>query len=99
MQSPVRALPQRSRNLSASARKLATRRRETLVPGELPQPGREMADLERALLRHGVDRRAADRARCASCGRTPLVGERVYPHDGPHAIVCELCHPRAQPAR
>lgn len=53
-------------------------------------------DLERELLRKGVDHRASGRERCADCGRTPLVGERMhhYEHDG----VCDLCR-EARPAR
>jgi hypothetical protein len=47
-------------------------------------------DFEIALLRRGVDRRIAGSERCRGCGRTPLVGERVYldRHGGIH---CELC--------
>ena len=53
----------------------------------------EMADLELALLRRGVDARSAERERCGRCRRTPLIGERVYTYDrGP--VLCELC--RAQ---
>ena len=68
------------------------RRMEVLFNG----PGddgvaREMAELELALLRHGVDQRAAGRECCARCGRTPLVGERVYLLDERGAVVCELC--------
>jgi hypothetical protein len=50
----------------------------------------DMADLERALLRRGVDSRLAGRERCSHCRRTPLIGERVYVH-GPESIFCELC--------
>lgn len=50
-------------------------------------------DLERELLRKGVDHRAAGCERCADCGRVPLVGERVYRY--PRAeTVCELCRTR-----
>jgi len=45
--------------------------------------------LERHLLRRGVDELAAGRHRCADCGRTPLIGERVHDYDG--RVVCELC--------
>lgn len=47
-------------------------------------------DLERALLRHGVDDRDADHRRCDGCGRIPLIGERVAHYDG-GAMRCELC--------
>jgi hypothetical protein len=50
---------------------------------------RQMEELELALLRHGVDERAAERERCTRCERTPLIGERVYRYD--HGPVCELC--------
>jgi hypothetical protein len=57
-----------------------------------PEDGitREMQAIELALLRDGVDRRAAGRDRCSRCSRTPLVGERVYVYDGA-GMVCELC--------
>lgn len=45
--------------------------------------------LERQLLRRGVGALTADRHRCTDCGRTPLIGERVYSYDG--LPVCELC--------
>jgi hypothetical protein len=48
------------------------------------------ADLERALLRHGVTALTADRAQCADCGRTPLEGERVHVYE-PATVVCALC--------
>ncbi len=51
---------------------------------------REMAALELALLRHGVDDLAADQERCSGCQRTPLIGERVYSY-GSGALLCELC--------
>jgi hypothetical protein len=45
--------------------------------------------LERELLRRGVGALVADRHRCLDCGRTPLIGERVYRYD--ERTVCELC--------
>jgi len=57
--------------------------------------------LERVLLRRGVDALEADRHRCADCGRTPLTGEHVHSYEGRRAgIVCELCSMlrREQPA-
>jgi hypothetical protein len=46
---------------------------------------------ERVLLRRGVGILTADRNRCADCGRTPLVGERVHLYEHRGAVVCELC--------
>ncbi len=47
---------------------------------------------ERMLLRRGVGVLTSDRNRCADCGRTPLVGERVHLYEGRGGgIVCELC--------
>ena len=60
---------------------------------ETPQDDpRQMPELELALLRRGVDQRAAGRERCSRCGRTPLVGERVYTMDERGTLACELCH-------
>src|SRR3954469_18446515 len=50
-------------------------------------------DLEAALLRKSVGSLTAGRATCADCGRTPLVGERMY-RFGRHAAVCALCTPQ-----
>jgi hypothetical protein len=48
--------------------------------------------LERFLLRRGVGALAADRDRCADCGRTPLTGEQIHLYDGRKGgLVCELC--------
>ena len=49
-------------------------------------------DLERALLRRSVDALTTDLARCADCGRTPLIGETLYRY-GAGVTVCELCRP------
>jgi hypothetical protein len=49
-------------------------------------------DLERELLRKGVDELRADVPTCMDCGRAPLVGEHVHVFDGDH-VVCELCRP------
>jgi hypothetical protein len=51
---------------------------------------RDMAELELALLRRGVDQRAAGRECCSRCRRSPLIGERVYVN-GAGALLCELC--------
>jgi hypothetical protein len=55
-------------------------------------------DLELALLRKSVDVLAAGRHACADCGRTPLVGERMY-RFGRASTVCALCTPlrRSEP--
>ncbi len=58
---------------------------------------RSRADLERHLLRKGLGALARDRHRCAECGRTPLVGERVHLYAAD--VICALCRParRAEP--
>ena len=57
-------------------------------------------DLEIALLRKGVGALAAGRHCCAECGRTPLVGERIYVF-ARAGTVCALCRPgrRGEPER
>ena len=47
-------------------------------------------DLEIRLLRKSVDHLGEDSHRCGDCGRTPLIGERIYAYDNDD-IVCELC--------
>jgi hypothetical protein len=60
---------------------------------------REMAELERALLRRGVDELTAGCERCDHCRRTPLIGERVYVYDS-GGFLCELCRSlAAEPPR
>jgi hypothetical protein len=49
-------------------------------------------DLERAMLRKSVDTLAGETNRCVDCGRTPLIGEKLY-HFPASATVCELCKP------
>jgi hypothetical protein len=49
-------------------------------------------DLELALLRKSVGVLMAGRHACADCGRTPLVGERMY-RFGRSSAVCALCTP------
>lgn len=63
-----------------------------------PPLGISEPDLERELLRKGVDHRASGCERCADCGRTPLVGERVHRYER-GVTVCELCRQsrRARP--
>jgi hypothetical protein len=60
----------------------------------------DVEQLERYLLRRGVNSLTADRDRCVDCARTPLVGERVHLYERLSGIVCELCRPlrRAEPA-
>jgi hypothetical protein len=58
-----------------------------------PEDERAMPALERALLRRGMSERTAKQEVCALCGRTPLVGERVYLADS-GTMLCELCRPR-----
>jgi hypothetical protein len=58
---------------------------------------REMAELELALLRRGMDQRAAGQECCSRCARSPLIGERVYVY-APQRILCELCRERERHA-
>jgi hypothetical protein len=58
-----------------------------------PLLGISEPDLERELLRKGVGALVAGRHRCADCGRTPLVGERIHVY-ARETLVCELCRPR-----
>jgi hypothetical protein len=46
--------------------------------------------LQVALMRAAVDRCDAVRERCRGCGRTPLIGERVYLGERGE-LYCELC--------
>ena len=57
------------------------------------QSERDMRQLERALLRRGMDERTARRQACARCCRTPLVGERIYVATA-GVILCALCQSR-----
>jgi hypothetical protein len=57
------------------------------------RPAAETRDLEVALLRKGVGALEAGRHGCVDCGRTPLVGERVYRFSR-HGLVCALCRPQ-----
>ncbi len=58
-----------------------------------------MPDLELALLRRGIDERAADCERCDRCRRTLLVGEHVHVYDAGRTV-CDLCrgHERKPPS-
>ena len=55
-----------------------------------PLPALSEPDLEREMLRKSVGALRAQRACCADCGRTPLVGEQVHVY-ARGAVVCELC--------
>lgn len=61
---------------------------------------RPLPAFELRLLRKSVGRLAAERERCADCGRTPLLGERLHVYDGGR-VRCELCRDRRpeQPVR
>ena len=50
----------------------------------------DATELELALLRRGMDQRAAHSERCGRCRRTPLIGERIYDY-APEGVLCELC--------
>lgn len=60
----------------------------------------DVEQLERYLLQRGVNLLAADRHSCVRCGRTPLVGERIYSYERERGIVCGLCrlHRHGEPA-
>jgi hypothetical protein len=47
-------------------------------------------EFERHMLRLSVEDLTAERAHCADCGRTPLVGEDVHLYERGR-VVCELC--------
>jgi hypothetical protein len=49
-------------------------------------------DLETALMRKSVGTLEAGRHVCEDCGRTPLIGERMY-RFGAASTVCALCTP------
>lgn len=68
------------------------------MPAAEPRPmlrlqGISEPDLERQLLRRGVDELSASRHACVDCGRTPLVGERYHRY-ARGKVVCELCRPQ-----
>lgn len=56
--------------------------------------------LERELLRQALYSFSAGACRCADCGRTPLIGERVHVYEDGR-VMCELCRPhrREEPIR
>jgi hypothetical protein len=56
--------------------------------------------LEGELLRQALYSFSAGACRCADCGRTPLIGERVHVYEDGR-VMCELCRPhrREEPIR
>jgi hypothetical protein len=86
--------PENGRQRTCDERRAAGGGRATSNVSHMLRPllGISEPDLERELLRKGVVRLAAGRARCHDCGRTPLVGELVY-RFGDGSLVCELCRP------
>jgi hypothetical protein len=54
------------------------------------EPERAAPEFERAMVRLSIEDLAAERAHCADCGRTPLLGEDVHLYEG-GLVVCELC--------
>lgn len=65
------------------------RRNPVLMTASSDMDG-NMAELELALLRRGMDQRAAGRESCSRCHRSPLIGESVYVY-GRDRVLCELC--------
>lgn len=68
---------------------------------EASPPAPPLLPLHAALLRRSVGALAAREHRCEHCGRTPLLGERVYLYETgeqPEALVCELCRARRREA-
>lgn len=49
-----------------------------------------MPDMDAILVRRSVGALGSGRAHCASCRRTPLVGERLHETDGGRQL-CDLC--------
>ena len=54
---------------------------------------REMPELELALLKRSLSGLSDRCERCGSCGRSLLIGERVYLYES-GATLCELCRNR-----
>lgn len=59
----------------------------------IPTVEREIAELELALLRRGMEERGEGHECCSACRRTPLIGEHVYVYENGR-VVCELCRRR-----
>jgi hypothetical protein len=63
---------------------------------EEPVEERHAPALERQLLRSSVLTMAAHRCSCSSCGRSPLLGERIQVfaiQEGRERALCDLCAP------
>jgi len=61
---------------------------------EEPLEERHAPALERQLLKTSVLAMAAGRSSCSSCGRSPLIGERIQVfavRDGRERALCDLC--------
>ena len=59
-----------------------------------PVEERHAPALERQLLKSSVLTMAAGRHSCSSCGRSPLIGERIQVfavRDGRERVLCDLC--------
>ena len=73
--------------------------RKTLIrktEPEEPVEERHAPALERQLLKTSVLTMAACRRSCSSCGRSPLIGERIQVfalRDGSERPLCDLCAP------
>jgi hypothetical protein len=78
-----------------------TMKRKVLIrKTELEEPieERHAPALERQLLKTSVLSMAAGRCSCSSCGRSPLIGERIQVfavRDGRERALCDLCAPAA----
>jgi hypothetical protein len=70
---------------------------------EEPVEERHAPALERQMLKTSVLTMAAGRRSCASCGRSPLIGERIQVfalRNGREHPLCDLCAPEgAEPLR
>ena len=53
----------------------------------------DMPELELALMRRGLGSRTHAAEHCGSCGRSMLIGERVYEYES-GALLCALCRNR-----
>jgi hypothetical protein len=81
-------------NLAVMKRKVLIRKTEL----EEPLEERHAPALERQLLKTSVLCMAAHRRSCSSCGRSPLVGERIQVfavRDGRERALSDLCAPAA----
>lgn len=58
-----------------------------------PDQPHHAPELERRFLRLGVEGMASERTGCSRCGRSPLVGERlfVFETSGGEVALCDIC--------